>query len=266
MAGTGGDDGASGMMGTLVFVSIFAVLFVLFQSMFIAIQPGEEGGLSGGVDQELKHFDVSTLATYNFYNSTTGGNVYNITSSDYGTYLFIPSWTTNSGPLVTDASIDLHWDAHSKVYVYPIKDFTNGDRYYGDTFIFWSHTGWWDSKSEFVTKSEILAELLQYPDYQQSKVTVTVGDTYTAFFTFDKDVDAAEALDLRTGFSIALGQSQMDQARDQSNMISVVTNLLTLNVQTGNQFLDILIILPMSIVYVWIAVWLLTRIIGAFMP
>ncbi len=267
MAGTGDEEGSGKMMGVVVFASMFVILFALFQSMFISITPGSTS-ISDNVSPEIKSFDASTLVTYQFFNTTGGGNLYNITADMYGTEIDIPANALSGNHPDTDAT-ELGWDVDGTgdgVYMYPLKDWTDDGTYRGDSFVIWDKTGWFDSNSEYITKSMILQNLQQYTNYQQSKVSIHVGLSFSVFFTFPKEDSVSADLDARSGFSVAIGQSELDQASDKSDMIGMVTDLLTFNVNTGNQYLDILIVVPIGIAYVWIGIWLLTRIIGAFMP
>jgi hypothetical protein len=256
--GDNSDGGSGSMMGTVVYISVFVIVFALLLGyaaplLFVGTEASTPTNAPRG-------FEASKYATVNFFETTNGKYEYSMTPSKYGTFLLRPSvylGDTGLGPSQTDAAKDLSFDAGDfNVYLYAIKEVGDSKE---DEYWFFSHSGWWDANFYVVTESEIERKVVD----GRASVPISVGGSFTAYFTFPKTMDASYYLDDRSGFNISVGQSFINATKDKSSFWNVITGLLTFNLPnggTGIPLIDIAISVAFISCCAFIIFWAATRI------
>lgn len=254
-----GDEGSKSMMGTVVYITVFVVMFSLllgYASPLLFV-----GSVASGPLEGPEGFDATTLATTNFFETSNGEYQYQMTSNKYGTFINPPTvylGTSGLGPTQTDAAKDLSFDAGDyNVYMYPLG--TGSGSSMDDEFWFFSHTGWWSANTYKVMESEIERRAHD----GRSEVAISCGGSFTVYFTFPEAHDAGYYLDLRSGYNVTIGQSYINATRDSSGFWNVISGLLTFNLPnggTGIPLLDIAISTAFISCCAFIIFWAATRI------
>jgi hypothetical protein len=267
--GGGGDEGSHGMMGTVVYMAVFIILFSAFLSYASALvfEQAEEAGRP-----RPDGFQGAEYSMVRFFNTTNGEYLYAVTPSMYGTFINVPGATFDDNGLPasmmerrTDATNDLKFDVRNaqgdhitNIYVYPIKDYKG----FGDAFVFFCHDGIWDAHSDAVYVSEVIENYRE--DDLRSVITISIGSSYTAYFTFPGLMSADWYLDDRSGFNISIGQSALDSAGDASSFWNVLTGLITYNLPgdgTGIWIMDVAICTAFNACCIFIIFWAITRVL-----
>ncbi len=253
--GDKGDAGSGTMMSTVVYISTFVVVFSLLLGYSAPL-------LFSGADASIpserpRGFDASGYATVNFFETTNDQYAYTMVPAYYGSFILPPLTFIGDnglGPTATDAKKDLSYDAGDfKVFMYPL---TNGDV---SEFWFFSHTGWWDAHTDVVTETDIITKVVD----GRAEVPISVGGSFTVYFTFPKAHDASYYLDLRSGFNETIGQSLLNATKDSMSFWNVITGLLTFNLPnggTGIPLIDIAISVAFISCCAFILFWAATRI------
>lgn len=263
--GDQGDSGAKGIMGVIVFISVFVIMFSLLLSYAAPLVFAGESKARDVADGP-EGFDASEYTTTNFYNTTNGEYAYAMTPNLYGTHIKIPGadffddginsdWTDADKNLkfsVTDGT-----GAHEfYIFLYPIKDY-NGD---GDAFVLYSKTGWWDAHHRIISEQEIIDKT----EDGRASFSVSLGVMCTVYFVFPTDHQVNTYLGLRSGFNVSIGQTAIDEARDSNGFWDVIVGLLTFNLPnggTGVQIIDILLSTAFIASCSFIIFWAATRIL-----
>lgn len=262
--GDQGDSGAKGIMGVVVFIAVFVIMFSLLLS-YAAPLVFAGDSKSRDVADGPTGFNASEYSTTNFYNTSNGAYAYAMTPSLYGTHINIPSADVSGDGIDasrTDANRDLKFSvtdntgAHEfYIYLYPIKDY-NSD---GDAYVFYSKTGWWDAHSRVITEQEIIDRAKD----GRASFSVSLGVMCTAYFVFPSDHQTSVYLGLRSGFNVSIGQTAVDEARDSNGFWDVIVGLLTFDLPhggTGVQIIDILLSTSFIAACSFIIFWAATRI------
>jgi hypothetical protein len=259
MAGTGGDEGAGKMMGTVVFVAAFLIVIVFMLSSFGQIISKDES--YNAVELTARGFSAADMATYDFYVNSEGNKIYNVTTDMVADSISIATITVfdDSLPRVTGGRDDMWFVTADdlKIHFYVMN---------WEEIIFWYHDGWWDSHTAKFDKDDIVAAAK--PVNGVMRATLPFGP-YTAFVIFPNGTSVASVLESHEGYSVSVGQSSF-QAYEQSanNAWNYVTGILTFDMPgdgTGVQMFDVMISVVVYAGILFIAFWAITRVIGAVM-
>lgn len=250
-----GDEGAKGMMGTVVYITVFVVVFSVLLGYAAPLL--FSGGESAHPSERPTSFDGNSYTMINFFETTNDKYEYQIKSSDYGTFI-IPPVTflgdTGLGWSQTDAAKDLSFDAGEfNVYFYPLS---NGEV---SEFYFFSHTGWWDAHTSWISQDEVEAKAVN----GRAAIPISVGGSFTVYFSFPSAHDAGYYLDQRSGYNVTIGQSFLNATKDSVGFWNVITGLLTFNLPnggTGIMLIDIAISVAFISCCAFIVFWAATRI------
>jgi hypothetical protein len=271
MAGTGGDAGAGKMMATLVFVGGFLIVVLFLLSSFAPIL--QTGNYTNTSDMAALGFSAGDMTEYRFFNTTFGPAYFDVTASKYCAYISVPSVWIGIDPIVTGGWSNMTFDTDgADVDFYPLyrHDILMGDK---NEFIFFAHYGLWDAKTIIVSIDDVLAKIkasgTAMAMTHRADIVVSFDRTYTLFFIFPAGVDPEAAMEARSGFKVALGQT-MDQAYADmgKDAWSYIIGIMTFNIPgggTGVGEFDLMISVVIYAAILFIAYWAITRLIGALM-
>jgi hypothetical protein len=271
MAGTGGDAGAGKMMATLVFVAGFLVIVLFLLSSFAPVL--QVGNYTNTQDMEILGFSAGEMSEYKFFNTTAGPSYYDIKTSMYCAYISVPSIWIGIDPIVTGGWSNMSFDtAGADIEIYPLyrTDLLFGNK---NEFVLFAHYGLWDAKTIILSHDDILAKVRTVGSpsaaVERADIVVSFDRTYTIFFIFPNGVDPGAALDARTGFKVALGQSLDQSYADMGkDAWSYIIGIMTFNIPgggTGVHEFDLMISVVVYAAVLFIAYWAITRLIGALM-
>jgi hypothetical protein len=276
MAGSGGDEGSGGMMKAVVFVAAFlAVVLFLMTSLSPILTPGNT---TASNQPSIVGFSATDMSSYQYYNTSSGNRMYNATPAMRAGSIILPSISFGNAPIVAGGWGNMSWSANGEtVHGYLVASYFNLRLGAGgftdainDAWIFWAHTGIWDSHWCSVSYGDIEKNIKTVNGVQRSEVVINVGQPYTVFFIFPMNSTVDILLKTHTGYSIVLGQSQAQAlAAQQNNAWNYVTGILTFNMPnggTGVSWFDFMISATIDAAILFIAFWAITRLIGAFMP
>lgn len=278
MSGTGGDEGSNKMMGTVVYVAGFlAVVLFLMTSLSPILTPGSTTAAN---QPSIQGFSATDLSTYQYYNTSSGQRMYNATPAMRGVSIVLPSVSFGNTPILAGGWGNMSWSANGiMVHGYLVASYFNLNIVLGehgfvnsinDAWIFWAHTGWWDSHYSVISYGDIEKNIRTVNGVQRSEVVVNVGQPFTVFFIFPMNATVDVLLKTHTGYQIVLGQSQAQAlSATQNNAWNYVTGILTFNMPnggTGVGWFDFMISATIDAAILFIAFWAITRVIGAFMP
>jgi hypothetical protein len=277
LAGTGGDEGSHGMMGTVVFVAAFLATILFMMSSFSPILA--PGNTAADNQPTIPGFSASDMSNYQYYNTSAGHSFYNATPAMRGATIIIPSISFGNTPTEDGGWSNMSWSVNGitvRAYLVasyfdtPILPLGGYKSSVNDAWIFWAHTGIWDSKWTAISYGDIEKKIARVNGVQRASVVIDVGQPLTVFFIFPSLSDADILLKTHTGYQIILGQSQAQAlAAQQNNAWNYVTGILTFNMPnggTGVSWFDFIISATVDAAILYIAFWALTRLIGAFMP
>jgi hypothetical protein len=136
-------------------------------------------------------------------------------------------------------------------------------------WVFWCSGGWWNSYSDTIKDTDITKNM--GVDSVSATVHVALGGkSYTALYAFDDSTPVASQLANHTGYTVALGQSQMDTAvGTQADVWSYFTGIITFNMPNGGSgvwILDTLISTVFVTALGFLTIWMIIKIVGAFNP
>lgn len=252
-----GDEGSKGMMGTIVFMTVFVLVFSILLGYAAPLLFA--GGEASGPTSRPEGFDAASYSMITFFETSNGNYAYQMSPGLYGTGIVKPAFYLGGnglGDAQTDAARNLSFDAGDfNVYLYPLKDSKTGN----DEFWFFSHTGWISANFFLVTESDIERRMVD----GKASVPISCGGSFTAYFTFPDDHDASYYLDQRSGFNVSIGQSLVNATTDSTSFWNVITGLLTFNLPnggTGILIFDIILSTAFISCCAFILFWAVTRI------
>jgi hypothetical protein len=279
VAGTGGDEGSAGMMRTVVWVASFVAVFALLSGFMMAIHPSNDFNGDTSISTDISYFNQATLATYTFYNTSWGGNAWEVQKDMYCYNLKSATAADPPSPQGGDNNTAT-FDSIPEIRMYMYSWYALSGSHYAeynksmafktDSLIFWNHAGiiGQDNHYVYIPFKFILGSVKDCGGYQQAKITIQLDRAYTVFVTFDKGDDVEMTLESQEGFSVAIARSITDIASDSSkaDVWTIMLGVLTFNVDTGNDITNMMIIIPVGTAYLFIGFWAITRLVGAFMP
>ncbi len=268
------------MLKVVVFVSAFlmAVLFMMSQLAPI-ISPNSVSAQIPSVPG----FSSSDMGTYQYFNNTQGNFGYNVTSSMLALNIVIPSISFGNGPIQTGGwgniswpiisqSITVHGYLVQSYFTYAVPKLGNGGSAgsINDAWIFWAHTGIWDSHYSAISYGTIEKNCVAVNGVLRSQVPIDPGIPLTAFFVFPLNSNVDAVLQSHQGYYVVIGQSQAQAIQaNGNNAWNYIAGILTFNIPnggTGNPWFDNMISASIDAAVLFVAFWALTRVIGALMP
>jgi hypothetical protein len=257
-----------GLLKTVVFIGTFAIMFTLLfayaSPLFSASSPPSSNSWI------TSNFEADDVATTNFWEND-GNTSFNMTSDfEWDNYVTEPPMTNTRSGLATDGDeIEFTSDGQT-VHVYPVSEIdvnagliipVGNNIADGNSFLIYQQWGWWDHEWETITFDTIVNNIETSSKNVQSKIHIDLKGGMDVWFVFSVGANARALLELGYGFTIVIGQSLLDAAEASQNIWNVITGLLTFNIDTGNDILNVMVCLPITISVAYITLIIVSKLI-----
>jgi hypothetical protein len=234
------DDSYGSVMKVAVFSIMFVAIFaILVNGVGNILDAGDVGEMNEMKAKEFSKEQFAQMEWWNYENSPGYGiNMTGGGSSIIGTYFSAPSEVlvglANLGDWFagpdTDATPDgLRWETDDyefphQVRLYPLE---------GGTWVVYRQGGGWDRWDQWIEPRDIINNLIgDIADGQSATISVTVGVQVSVVFSFPAGVDPRSALANNGPYSVAVGQTMIDQTYNMGDAWTVVGQLLTFSLDT----------------------------------